>query len=79
MYSVVFLSCISFSNVDISRHAYFCRNAKMIYVLFSKLNYNTEHEMLKKIGLDPIVMQRVTGIEQCKLEAVLKDVRGSQQ
>ena len=44
-----------------------------------KLNYNFEHEVLKKIGLDPNLLHGVAGPEQWGLEEVPKDVWGSKE
>ena len=38
-------------------------NAKIIYGLCLKLNYNRGHDVLKKFGLDPNLVQEATGPE----------------
>ena len=38
-------------------------NAKIIYGLCLKLNYNRGHDVLKKFGLDPNLVQEAVGPE----------------
>ena len=42
-----------------------------------KLNYNFGHDVLKKTGLDPKLLQGTAGLERQQLEKIQKDHKGS--
>ena len=44
-----------------------------------RLNYNFGHDVVKKIGLDPVLLQETTGLEQITTYKGQKDERRSEE
>ena len=44
-----------------------------------RLNYNFGHDIVKKIGLDPVFLQETTGLEQITTYKGQKDQRRSEE